>query len=261
MPRARAQARARFPTGVQIKTSEILSGKGIDLHYGSSQAVRGASIALRRGEVTAITGQSGSGKSSLLYCLAGVLPVANGEVRFEGRLLGELDDEELSALRRDRFGFVFQYGELLPELTVEENTALPLRLAGQRKAPALAAAGEVLGRLGLADLRDRRPSQVSGGRASALLSLGLSCTGPQWSSPTSRLARSTVKTRPLCSRSSSSWPVRRARLSYSSRTIRQSRLKRTTATRCPTAFSPRESRVRHEGTPPGAEAAVRKRTR
>ncbi|QDN83660.1 ABC transporter ATP-binding protein [Streptomyces sp. S1A1-7] len=143
----------------------MLSGKGIDLHYGSSQAVRGASIALRRGEVTAITGQSGSGKSSLLYCLAGVLPVANGEVRFEGRLLGELDDEELSALRRDRFGFVFQYGELLPELTVEENTALPLRLAGQRKAPALAAAGEVLGRLGLADLRDRRPSQVSGGQS------------------------------------------------------------------------------------------------
>lgn len=165
MPRARAQARVRFPLGVQIKTSEILSGKGIDLRYGASQAVRGASIALRRGEVTAITGQSGSGKSSLLYCLAGVLPVANGEVRFEGRLLGDLDDEELSALRRDRFGFVFQYGELLPELTVEENTALPLRLAGQRKAPALAAAGEVLGRLGLADLRERRPSQVSGGQS------------------------------------------------------------------------------------------------
>ncbi|MFJ8019988.1 ABC transporter ATP-binding protein [Streptomyces sp. NPDC096311] len=137
----------------------------MDLHYGSSQAVRGASIALRRGEVTAITGQSGSGKSSLLYCLAGVLPVTNGEVHFEGRLLGDLDDEELSALRRDRFGFVFQYGELLPELTVEENTALPLRLAGQRKAPALAAAGEVLGRLGLADLRERRPSQVSGGQS------------------------------------------------------------------------------------------------
>lgn len=113
----------------------------------------------------AITGQSGSGKSSLLYCLAGVLPVARGEVRFEGRPLGELDDEELSELRRERFGFVFQYGELLPELTVEENTALPLRLAGQRKKEALAAAGEVLGRLGLADLRERRPSQVSGGQS------------------------------------------------------------------------------------------------
>ncbi|AOR34479.1 macrolide ABC transporter ATP-binding protein [Streptomyces fodineus] len=133
--------------------------------YGDTPAVRNAEISLRRGEVAAITGQSGSGKSSLLYCLAGVLPVARGEVRFEGRVLAEMHDEELSALRRERFGFVFQYGELLPELTIEENTALPLRLAGQRKAPALAAAGEVLGRLGLADLRRRRPSQVSGGQS------------------------------------------------------------------------------------------------
>ncbi|MFF5185033.1 ABC transporter ATP-binding protein [Streptomyces sp. NPDC000345] len=142
-----------------------MSAKDVDLFYGETPAVRKADISLRRGEVAAITGQSGSGKSSLLYCLAGVLPVARGEVRFEGRVLGELDDEELSALRRERFGFVFQYGELLPELTVEENTALPLRLAGQRKAEALTAAGKVLSRLGLADLRQRRPSQVSGGQS------------------------------------------------------------------------------------------------
>nr|WP_253267816.1 ABC transporter ATP-binding protein [Streptomyces asoensis] len=122
-------------------------------------------FSLRRGQVAAITGQSGSGKSSLLYCLAGVLPVSRGEVRFDGQSLGTLNDEELSMLRRERFGFVFQYGELLPELTVEENAALPLRLAGQRKAEALAAAGEILGRLGLADLRGRRPSQVSGGQS------------------------------------------------------------------------------------------------
>ncbi|MFD4600812.1 ABC transporter ATP-binding protein [Streptomyces sp. NPDC058464] len=144
--------------------SEVLAAQGIDLSYGSSRVVRGANIALRRGEIAAISGPSGSGKSSLLYCLAGVLPVSSGEVRFEGRPLGGLGDAELSALRRDRFGFVFQYGELLPELTVEENTALPLRLAGQRKAQALAAAGEVLGRLGLRELRERRPSQVSGGQ-------------------------------------------------------------------------------------------------
>ncbi|MFF1441198.1 ABC transporter ATP-binding protein [Streptomyces sp. NPDC058295] len=142
-----------------------MSATGVDLSYGETLAVRSASISLRRGEVAAITGQSGSGKSSLLYCLAGVLPVARGEVRFEGRALGDLDDEELSALRRERFGFVFQYGELLPELTVEENAALPLRLAGQRKREALATAGEVLGRLGLAELRQRRPSQVSGGQS------------------------------------------------------------------------------------------------
>ncbi|MFD9319901.1 ABC transporter ATP-binding protein [Streptomyces sp. NPDC060053] len=148
-----------------MDTSEVLSAKGVDLLYGETSAVRNAHISLHRGEVAAITGQSGSGKSSLLYCLAGVLPVASGEIRFEGHSLGSLNDEELSALRRERFGFVFQYGELLPELTVEENAALPLRLAGRRKADALAAAGEVLGRLGLADLHRRRPSQISGGQS------------------------------------------------------------------------------------------------
>ncbi|WP_428986414.1 ABC transporter ATP-binding protein [Streptomyces camelliae] len=145
--------------------SELLAARKIDLRYGSSLAVKEADIALRRGEIAAITGPSGSGKSSLLYCLAGVLPVSGGEVLFERTNLGDLSDEELSLLRRDRFGFVFQYGELLPELTVEENAALPLRLAGQRKAQALATAGEVLGRLGLRELRKRRPSQVSGGQS------------------------------------------------------------------------------------------------
>ncbi|WP_225096875.1 ABC transporter ATP-binding protein [Streptomyces sp. CoH27] len=144
---------------------ETLVAKDVDLFYGASQAVKRASILLRRGEIAAITGPSGSGKSSLLYCLAGVLPASQGEIRFEGRPFNELDDDELSTLRRDRFGFVFQYGELLPELTVEENAALPLRLAGQRKRAALAAAGEVLGRLGLSELRERRPSQVSGGQS------------------------------------------------------------------------------------------------
>ncbi|MFF7237102.1 ATP-binding cassette domain-containing protein [Streptomyces collinus] len=137
----------------------------MDLSYGSRSAVRGAHLHVAPGEVAAITGQSGSGKSSLLYCLAGVLPPTRGQVRFEGRVLGGLTDEEISALRRERFGFVFQYGELLPELTVEENTALPLRLSGQGKKSALAAAGRVLERLGLADLRERRPSQVSGGQS------------------------------------------------------------------------------------------------
>ncbi|WP_234439728.1 ABC transporter ATP-binding protein [Streptomyces bicolor] len=126
--------------------------------------MRDAHLVLARGEVAAITGASGSGKSSLLYCLAGVLPPSRGRISFEGQPYADLDDEEISALRRERFGFVFQYGELLPELTIEENTALPLRLAGQRKRPALKAAAEVLDRLGIADLRERRPSQVSGGQ-------------------------------------------------------------------------------------------------
>ncbi|MGG8410333.1 ABC transporter ATP-binding protein [Streptomyces sp. 12297] len=148
-----------------MTSSELLSASGVDLFYGKQQAVRGADISLARGEVAAITGQSGSGKSSLLYCLAGVLPAARGHVKFDGARLRDLSDDEISTLRRERFGFVFQYGELLPELTIEENAALPLRLAGVRKRPALAAAGEVLERLGLGELRERRPSQVSGGQS------------------------------------------------------------------------------------------------
>ncbi|MFD3941699.1 ABC transporter ATP-binding protein [Streptomyces sp. NPDC058579] len=143
----------------------ILRAEGVDLFYGTHRAVNGVDFSLKRGEVAAIMGSSGSGKSSLLYCLAGVLPPTCGTLTFDGLRLSSLNDDELSTLRRERFGFVFQYGELLPELTVEENAALPLRLAGQRKAPAHAAAGEVLGRLGMTELLQRRTSQLSGGQS------------------------------------------------------------------------------------------------
>ncbi|MFJ8667792.1 ABC transporter ATP-binding protein [Streptomyces sp. NPDC093600] len=143
----------------------ILRAEGVDLFYGTHQAVSGADFALRSGEVAAVMGSSGSGKSSLLYCLAGVLAPTRGTVSFDGTAFSTLDDDALSTLRRERFGFVFQYGELLPELTAEENAALPLRLAGRRKAPAHAAAGEVLGRLGMAELSQRRTSQLSGGQS------------------------------------------------------------------------------------------------
>ncbi|MFD0077046.1 ABC transporter ATP-binding protein [Streptomyces sp. NPDC127166] len=143
----------------------ILRAEGVDLFYGSQQAVSGADFLLKRGEVAAIMGSSGSGKSSLLYCLAGVLPPSNGTVTFDGVQLRSLPDGELSALRRTRLGFVFQYGELLPELTVEENAALPLRLAGISKSHAHAMAGQVLGRLGMGDLLRRRTSKLSGGQS------------------------------------------------------------------------------------------------
>ncbi|MFG2569851.1 ABC transporter ATP-binding protein [Streptomyces sp. NPDC048567] len=143
----------------------ILRATGLELSYGSQRAVSGVDFTLRAGEVCAITGSSGSGKSSLLHCLAGVVAPTRGDVYFGGVGFRSLDDDELSAVRRERFGFVFQYGELLPELTVEENAALPLRLAGRRKAAAHEVAGEVLGRLGLAELRQRRTSQISGGQS------------------------------------------------------------------------------------------------
>ncbi|MFD8972045.1 ABC transporter ATP-binding protein [Streptomyces sp. NPDC059593] len=143
----------------------ILRAESVDLFYGTHPAVSGADFTLQRGEVAAIMGSSGSGKSSLLYCLAGVLPPSSGTVTFDGVALSSLPDGELSALRRTRLGFVFQYGELLPELTVEENAALPLRLAGISKTHAHAVAGQVLGRLGMGDLLRRRTSKLSGGQS------------------------------------------------------------------------------------------------
>ncbi|MFG2640850.1 ABC transporter ATP-binding protein [Streptomyces sp. NPDC048370] len=144
---------------------EILRAEGVDLFYGTQKAVSDVNFCLMRGEVAAIMGSSGSGKSSLLYSLAGVLAPKRGTVSLDGIAFSTLTDEELSTLRRERFGFVFQYGELLPELTVEENTALPLRLAGRRRAPAHTAAGEVLGRLGMTEYLHRRTSQLSGGQS------------------------------------------------------------------------------------------------
>ncbi|MFE6711808.1 ABC transporter ATP-binding protein [Streptomyces sp. NPDC057695] len=143
----------------------ILRAEGVHLFYGTQQAVKDANFALKAGEVAAIMGSSGSGKSSLLYCLAGVLPPTQGTVTFDGIRLSSLPDGELSALRRTRLGFIFQYGELLPELTVEENAALPLRLAGISKTHAHAMAAQVLKRLGMGDLLRRRTSKLSGGQS------------------------------------------------------------------------------------------------
>ena len=89
-------------------------------------------------------GPSGSGKSTLLHCLAGILVPEEGEVWFGGQRLDTLSDDRRSALRRDRFGFVFQSGQLVPELTAEENVALPLLLSGTRRGPAMTAARNVV---------------------------------------------------------------------------------------------------------------------
>ncbi|MDT0418720.1 ABC transporter ATP-binding protein [Streptomyces sp. DSM 41982] len=143
----------------------VLRAEGVEVAYGEQRAVAGVTLGLAAGETVAVTGSSGSGKSSLLHCLAGIVPASAGTVRFGELDYAALGDDELSALRRERFGYVFQHGELLPELTVEENAALPLRLAGRRKDAAHAAAAPVLHRLGLDALRGRRVSRLSGGQA------------------------------------------------------------------------------------------------
>jgi putative ABC transport system ATP-binding protein len=124
-------------------------------------------------------GPSGSGKSTLLHCLAGILTPLSGEVWFDGRRVDTLGESERSALRRDRFGFVFQFGQLVPELTAEENVALPLLLGGTRRSAAVRRARSWLERLGLDGLERRRSGELSGGQAQRVaLARGL-VAGPQ----------------------------------------------------------------------------------
>ena len=145
--------------------SAIIEARGVVKSFGQTPALRGATITVRQGEILAVMGPSGSGKSTLLHCLAGILAPDEGEVWFGGQRLDTLGEDRRSKLRRDRFGFVFQSGQLVPELTAEENVALPLLLGGTRRRPALAGARPWFGRLGLDGLERRRSGELSGGQA------------------------------------------------------------------------------------------------
>ena len=150
---------------VEAHGDPVIEGRELALSFGQTPALRGASVAVAAGEILAVMGPSGSGKSTLLHCLAGILVPDGGEVRFAGRRIDTLGEAERSALRRDRFGFVFQFGQLVPELSAEENVALPLLLGGLRRREALPQAREWLGRLGLTGLETRRGGELSGGEA------------------------------------------------------------------------------------------------
>jgi putative ABC transport system ATP-binding protein len=143
----------------------VIEARDLVLSFGQTPALRGANVAVTAGEILAVMGPSGSGKSTLLHCLAGILVPDSGEVHFDGRRVDTMGEAERSALRRDRFGFVFQFGQLVPELTAEENVALPLLLGGARRPAALARARTWFGRLGLDGLAGRRSGELSGGQA------------------------------------------------------------------------------------------------
>jgi putative ABC transport system ATP-binding protein len=146
-------------------TQPLLEANDVYLSFGRSPALRGATLAVDDGEFVAIMGPSGSGKSTLLHCLAGILTPDSGAVRFRGRRVDELADRERSRLRRTDFGFVFQFGQLIPELSAADNVAMPLLLAGTRRGPALRAARGWLARLDVAELAGRRIGELSGGQA------------------------------------------------------------------------------------------------
>ncbi|MBB5154406.1 ABC transporter ATP-binding protein [Saccharopolyspora phatthalungensis] len=143
----------------------FLMGRGLVKTYGADRALAGVDLNIRTGEVLAIVGPSGSGKTTLLHVLAGILRPDEGEVTLDGHRIDQLGEAKRSALRRHEFGFIFQQGLLVGELTAAENTALPLLLAGADRTQALAGAREWLGRLGLGGLENRLPGQLSGGQA------------------------------------------------------------------------------------------------
>jgi putative ABC transport system ATP-binding protein len=142
-----------------------VSAQDLHLDFGPTRALRGATIELRRGEVLALMGASGSGKSTLLHCLAGILRPDAGQVRVLGQELGTMTERQRSALRLARMGFVLQGGELIPELTLAENVALPLQLTGTPHREAAGRAAAMLDAVGLGGAGDRRTGAVSGGEA------------------------------------------------------------------------------------------------
>jgi putative ABC transport system ATP-binding protein len=141
----------------------LIEGRALTKRFGRTQALRGADAQIRAGEAVAVMGPSGSGKSTLLHCLAGILRPDQGEVWYDGRRIDNLSEARRTALRRQSFGFVFQFGQLVPELTVVENVALPLLLSGTPRAKAVAEARRWLDRLNVGELSAGRPSELSGG--------------------------------------------------------------------------------------------------
>ena len=143
----------------------VLTGRSVTKAFGSTPALRGAEVDVARGEILAVMGPSGSGKSTLLHCLAGILRPDSGEVWFDGQRVDTMSEKARTELRRERFGFVFQFGQLVPELRAVENAALPLLLAGHSRTESLRAASSWFERLELSGLEQRRPGELSGGEA------------------------------------------------------------------------------------------------
>ncbi|MFJ3982940.1 ABC transporter ATP-binding protein [Streptomyces fungicidicus] len=157
----------------------LLAGRGLVKAHGRTEALRGASVELRAGEILAVTGTSGSGKSTLLHCLSGIVRPDQGSVTYAGERLEELPERRLSELRRTDFGVVFQFGQLIPELTALDNVALPLMLAGADRAGARADAGEWLERFGVRGQGELRPGELSGGQAQRAALARALVTGPR----------------------------------------------------------------------------------
>src|SRR6266498_1702080 len=157
MPAAAAEAPYAGP---------VLSAKDLTRRYGEGEtavdALRGVSLDVPKGQLTAVMGPSGSGKSTLMHILAGLDKPTSGELSIAGTAISKLNDTDLTKLRRRHIGFVFQFFNLLPMLTAEENVLLPLSIAGEK--PDKAWVGELMTKIGLEDRREHRPAELSGGQ-------------------------------------------------------------------------------------------------
>src|SRR5919109_1365427 len=147
------------------RNGAVVEAVEVSRRYGSGEtavdALRGVSLAVEAEKLTAVMGPSGSGKSTLMHILAGLDRPTSGSVSIAGTRISDLGDADLTRLRRDKVGFVFQFFNLLPMLTAEENIVLPLSIAGIK--PDRAWLDELLGKVGLAERRMHRPAELSGG--------------------------------------------------------------------------------------------------
>jgi putative ABC transport system ATP-binding protein len=157
----------------------MLSASDLHVDYGATAALTGMAFDGEAGESVAVVGASGSGKSTLLRCLAGLQAPDSGTVRFDGEDLYGLTDKARSAVRLSRFGFVFQSAELISELTLLENIALPVELNGLTRRRSLGAAAQWAERLDIAECARRRPRDVSGGQRQRAAIARAMATTPQ----------------------------------------------------------------------------------
>ncbi|MBM6402777.1 ATP-binding cassette domain-containing protein [Phycicoccus sp. CSK15P-2] len=166
------------PEGHPPSAPPVVAATGLVVQQGSTRALDGVDVEVAAGERVAVTGASGAGKSTLLLALAGVLVPRSGSVSFDGAPLSTCSEAQRARLRRSRIGIVFQYGQLVPDLTALENVALPLMLNGSRRRDALDAAGALLDELRVGDVADRRAGEMSGGQAQRAAIARALVTGP-----------------------------------------------------------------------------------
>jgi putative ABC transport system ATP-binding protein len=153
-------------TSTAVSAGTVLAARELTRQYGEGDsavhALRGVSLEIPHGQFAAVMGPSGSGKSTLMHILAGLDTPTSGQVWVGDEEITDMDDDELTLLRRRSIGFIFQFFNLLPMLTAQQNVVLPLSIAGEDAEPDWV--DEVMEKVGLADRRDHRPSELSGGQ-------------------------------------------------------------------------------------------------